>query len=75
MRRRDRAPGAVPEQLCRFVRSEWSGDDPVREWKAACLAWLAADPRRRLPFGEHGDPLDVLKEAYRLIREGVNDDR
>jgi hypothetical protein len=81
----------VPEQLARFVLSEWPGaacpHEAVRQWSAACTAWLAADsnrrpdPRartehdnlcwlsgdsnRRLPFGEWGDAIDVLREERR----------
>ena len=69
MARRRRPPAEpVPERLARFVESEWSGEaDPVRAWKAAALAWLAADPARRLPFGTFGGPIDVLRETRRLL--------
>ena len=41
---------AVPEQLARFVPSEWAGhEDPVRAWSAACREWLAAGPGRASP--------------------------
>ncbi len=66
-----RGPGEpVPERLARFVPSEWpgAGADAVRAWKTACLAWLDEDPARRLPFGEYGGPLDVLRESVRLRR-------
>jgi hypothetical protein len=61
---------AVPERLCRFVRSEWPAatwDDAARLWKDACFAWLAEHPDS-LPFGEHGGELDVLR-AMILYRE------
>lgn len=64
-------PGvAVPERLARFVPSEWSGDDPLGQWKASCLAWLEANPGRRLPFGAYGGPIDVLREVYRVKHAG-----
>jgi hypothetical protein len=80
MRRRDRVPGeAPPEQLCRFVASEWPHGDygPVVEWMNAALAWLAEDPRRRVPFGVGGDAVDMILESARLqIKNlsGGNDD-
>ena len=62
---------AVPEQLARFVPSEWARhEDPVRAWSAACREWLAAGPGRCLPFGERGDQLDVIRETARLLRAG-----
>ena len=69
---RHRLPGvAVPEPLARYVAAEWAQHrQPVRAWKTACLEWLAASPDRRLPFGEHGDPVDVIREAVRLLRAG-----
>jgi hypothetical protein len=30
------------------------------------MAWLAADPARRMPFGQHGDEVDVLREVVRV---------
>ncbi len=87
--RRTRGQG-VPEQLARFVLSEWPGaacpHEAVVMWSDACTAWLAEDsnrrPRpgvddwsnrcwlsgdsnRRLPFGEWGDGIDVLRERAR----------
>lgn len=68
----------MPERLCRFVPSEWPGGCPheaLEAWAGACADWLAADSarsggrwfaaggsRRRLPFGEFGDAVDVLRE-------------
>ena len=51
---------AVPEQLARYVRSEWPQPGGGRLWFLACVEWLEAHPERRLPFGEHGDWLDAL---------------
>jgi hypothetical protein len=59
---------AVPEQLARYVPSEWLGPDPLGQWKEACYAWLEANPGRRLPFGEYGHKLDVLREVRRVKR-------
>jgi hypothetical protein len=62
---------AVPEQLARFVESEWPGRcRHHRHWAytQACLAWLREDRSRRLPFGEHGDVIDVLREAEAVCR-------
>lgn len=64
--RRRQTPAAVPERLARYVAAEWCGD--VRAWKTACLAWLEANPGSRLPFGEHGDAVDVLQETARYLR-------
>jgi hypothetical protein len=81
---RHRRPGpGIPEELARFVASEWPGcpHEALQSWKEACAAWLAADSmrlpgrggvwwlaggsRRRLPFGEFGCAIDVLREAGR----------
>lgn len=62
----------MPEQLCRFVPAEWPGGcvhEALRAWKTACLAWLDEDERRALPFGEHGDVIDVLRESGRIGRQ------
>jgi hypothetical protein len=67
MRRRAESFGPVPERLARYVPSEWPGGP--REWKAAALGWLEANPGRRLPFGEFGDGLDVVRVAVRYVRE------
>lgn len=92
--RRKRPPAPpVPEELARFVESEWPGagcvHEALRQWKQACAAWLAADSareprpgadegfnvwflagesRRRLPFGEYGDAIDLLREGQRYRR-------
>lgn len=69
MARRSSTREPTPERLARYVPSEWPGADPaerIRQWKASALAWLAADPARRLPFG---GPVDVLRAAVTLIRE------
>jgi hypothetical protein len=65
--RRDRA--AVPEQLARYVESEWSSTDPLGAWRNACLQWLREDPGRQLPFGEYGDSVAVIRESARIKLE------
>ena len=60
----------MPEELCRFVTSEWAGGcvhEQLAAWRAACLAWVADHPDS-LPFGEYGGWLDVLREAERYGR-------
>jgi hypothetical protein len=94
VRRRARPREAgVPEELCRFVPSEWPGGcvhERLDAWKDAAAAWLAADSarqprpgadpesgrwwlaggtRRRLPFGEYGGALDLLREEMRYRRD------
>jgi hypothetical protein len=66
--RKPRTAAGVPEQLCRFVVSEWPSCCPYGSlglWRQACLDWLAdatqEDDGRMLPFGEHGDFIDVLR--------------
>lgn len=64
----------VPEELARFVVSEWPSarcpHEALMMWWRACLAWLAEDSgRRALPFGEYGDCVDVLREAGPLRRQ------
>jgi hypothetical protein len=60
-----------PERLCRFLAGEWPGDDPLADWRRSALAWLAQDPSRRMPFGDAGDELDVLKESIRIKSAGA----
>ena len=62
-------PGAVPEPLTRYVESEWTGADPIGQWRRACLEWLREDPGRQLPFGEFGDSVDVIRESARIKLE------
>ena len=62
-------PSAVPEQLARYVESEWPSDDPVGEWRRACLQWLREVDGRRLPFGEYGDSVDLIRESARIKME------
>jgi hypothetical protein len=62
-------PSAVPEELARYVASEWPSDDPVGDWRAAALAWLREDPGRRLPLGQYGDSVDVIRESARIKLE------
>lgn len=60
----------VPLELCWYSADVFGpGDRGVRAWKASALAWLAEDPDRRLPFGDHGGVLDVLRETVRLLAE------
>jgi len=63
---RRRHSDGTPERLCRFVPSEWPDADCVhqalRDWEDACLAWVKEHPDS-LPYGEHGDFIDVLREA------------
>ena len=72
-------PGAVPEELARYVESEWPGTDPIGAWRNACLEWLRevegrrlpldGDPGRRMPFGEYGDSVAVIRESARIKME------
>ena len=62
-------PSAVPEQLARFVESEWPGTDPLGDWRDACLEWLREAEGRQLPFGEYGDSVDVFRECRRVKME------
>jgi hypothetical protein len=65
---------AVPERLARFVESEWAGRcRHERHWAytEACLEWLRADRGRALPFGEHGDAIDVLRESEAMCRRDL----
>ena len=59
-------PSAIPEQLARYVPSEWTGADPLSEWRSACLDWLREDDGRQLPFGEYGDSVDLFRECLRI---------
>lgn len=59
----------VPEELARFVPSEWPMPDPAWEWGQACKAWLAANPGRGLPWNPEGDPIEVLIRVLALQRE------
>ena len=68
------SPAAVPERLARYVRAEWAGYSDAEApaaWMRACWAWRDANPGRRMPFGEHGDHLDVIRErpSVRAVRE------
>jgi hypothetical protein len=86
VRRRQRAGPAVPEELARFVASEWPGcpHEALDAWTEACAAWLAADTTRLprpgaglwwLAGGSRrvlpfGDAIDVLRESGRY-RKGM----
>ena len=54
----------VPKQLARFAPSDWPDadciHDALRDWRGACLEWVKEHPDS-LPFGEHGDVIDVLR--------------
>jgi hypothetical protein len=65
--RTDRA--AAPEPLTRFVAAEWPGADPLGAWRNACIQWLREDEGRQLPFGGHGDGVDVFRECLRVKME------
>lgn len=61
---RDASKG-VPAELHRYTTREWGrGDAGIRAWRTAALAWLNADPERRLPIG---DQLDVMRETRLLL--------
>jgi hypothetical protein len=62
-------PAAAPEELARFVESEWPGDNSIGDWCDACLRWLREVEGRQLPFGECGDSVDMIREGLRLNRE------
>ena len=62
-------PAAVPEELARFVESEWPGVDPLGDWRDACIRWLREVEGRQLPFGEFGDSVDVVRECLRVKME------
>jgi hypothetical protein len=62
-------PSAVPEQLARYVESEWPGAHPVDDWRNACLQWLREAEGRQLPFGEYGDSVDLIRESARIKLE------
>jgi hypothetical protein len=73
--RRDRSGAGIPEELCRFVVSEWPSCCPygaLSLWRQACLDYLAdaeSEDDRMLPFGERGDFLDVLNHpAHAEVR-------
>jgi hypothetical protein len=60
---------AVPESLCRFVRSEWPGEAPFRQWTRARMEFIREHGHETVL----GDPFDVLTEHRRLIMLGVAD--
>ena len=62
-------PSAVPEELARYVASEWPDADPLGAWRNACLKWLREIEGRQLPFGEYGDSVDVIRESARIQME------
>jgi hypothetical protein len=62
-------PSAVPEPLTRYVESEWPGDNPIGDWRDACIQWLREAMGRRLPFGAWGDSVDVIRECRRVKME------
>ena len=65
-------PGrCVHEQLTawRDACGDWLAADSAREPRPGMGRWwLAGGSRRRLPFGEHGDVVDLLREDERLSR-------
>lgn len=72
MARWRRRSEGVPESLARFVPAEWPQADCIhqalRDWMHAGLAWVA-DHRDSLPFGEHGDGIDVIREAGKYRKQ------
>jgi hypothetical protein len=62
-------PSAVPEQLARYVDAEWPGNNPIGDWRDACLEWLREVEGRQLPLGEYGDSVAVIRESARLKME------
>ena len=72
MKRREQPSSgpAVPESLCRFVRSEWPGTDrPFRAWCEARLAYVH-EHGYDTPLG---GPIEVLGEHRRLKLAGMAD--
>lgn len=60
----------VPLTLCWYTPETFGpGDVGIRQWKLAALEWLSEDPDRRLPFGDDGRQLDLLRETVRLLAE------
>ena len=59
----------MPEELGRYVAADWPGADPLAQWRDACVDWLRESPGRSLPFGEHGDSVDVFRECVRVKME------
>ena len=62
---REPARELPPDRL--FHPFEWPSVD---EWRVAALEWLDAGPGRSLPFGQHGDAVDVIRESARLKLAG-----
>jgi hypothetical protein len=71
VRRREVPLGDVPEQLVRFVASEWPGDelDGFEQWLRARF-----DYAQQNPDGPFGDVLDELKRRRDVKRAGLHVD-
>lgn len=55
---------------CAGWLAEGSDAIPPAEWdESTALIWRAARSSRRLPFGEYGGGLDLLREKRRMRRE------
>jgi hypothetical protein len=68
--------GCVHEQLTAWKRAaaDWLAADSVRAPRPGADPdddrwWLAGGTRRRLPFGESGGALDLLREHLRYDRD------
>ena len=55
--------------MTRYVESEWPGSNPIGDWRDACLEWLREAEGRRLPLGEFGDAVAVIRESARIKME------
>lgn len=66
-------PGACPHEQLRVWQeacAEWLAADSDAPPRPGCgVWWLAGHSRRRLPFGEDGDAIDVLRESERISRQ------
>jgi hypothetical protein len=68
--------GCAHEQLnaWKSAAADWLAADTAREPPPGASAddsrwWLAGGTRRRLPFGEYGGALDLLREEIRYRRD------
>lgn len=69
MRRRVQVVDDTPAELTGFDPDHWGrGDAGLDAWRAACLAWLEANPGRSLPYG-NGGKIGVIRESIAMKRE------
>jgi hypothetical protein len=68
--------GCIHEQLDAWkdAAADWLAADSTREPRPGAAAddsrwWLAGGSRRRLPFGEYGCAIDLLREEIRYRRD------